>query len=168
MTPNILAGVAALITFVFVFYLLRRGVLREKYAVLWLFFSGAALFFAIFPSALEWISALIGVAAPVNLLFFTTVLLLVLVSVQLSYELSRHEMRIRRLAEEVALLQEQIDNIKDVIVRLQPLEATLAEYFDTYGEEATNGITRKEVMITMIITSFHVISFITSSPYSSA
>jgi hypothetical protein len=112
-TPNILAGVAALITFVFVFYLLRRGVLREKYAVLWLFFSGAALFFAIFPGALEWISALIGVAAPVNLLFFTTVLLLVLVSVQLSYELSRHEMRIRRLAEEVALLQEQIDNIKD-------------------------------------------------------
>ena len=113
MTPNILAGVAALITFIFVFYLLRRGVLREKYAVLWLFFSGAALFFAIFPGALGWISELIGVAAPVNLLFFTTVLLLVLVSVQLSYELSRHEMRIRRLAEEVALLQEQIDNIKE-------------------------------------------------------
>ncbi len=113
MTPNILAGATAIITFIFVFYLLRRGVLREKYAVLWLFFSGAALFFAIFPGALVWISALIGVAAPVNLLFFTTVLLLVLVSVQLSYELSRHEMRLRRLAEEVALLQQQIDNFKD-------------------------------------------------------
>jgi hypothetical protein len=41
---------------------------------------------------------------PVNLLFFVTVVLLILVSVQLSYELSRHEARIRRLAEEVALL----------------------------------------------------------------
>jgi len=35
--------------------------------------------------------------------------LLVLVSIQLSYELSRHEARIRRLAEEVALLQEEIN-----------------------------------------------------------
>jgi len=42
-------------------------------------------------------------------LFFVTVVLLILVSVQLSYELSRHEMRIRRLAEEVALLQQQIE-----------------------------------------------------------
>ena len=113
MTANILAGLTAVVTFVFVFYLLRRGVLREKYAVLWLFFSGAALFFAIFPSVLEKISAAIGVAQPVNLLFFTTVVLLVLVSVQLSFELSRHELRIRRLAEEVALLRLQIEELED-------------------------------------------------------
>lgn len=111
MTPNLLAGLTAIITFIFVFYLLRKGVLREKYAVLWLFFSGAALFFALFPGALDWLSVTIGVAAPVNLLFFTTVVLLVLVSVQLSYELSRHEMRIRRLAEEIALLRRQLDDL---------------------------------------------------------
>jgi hypothetical protein len=113
MTANILAGLTAVVTFVFVFYLLRRGVLREKYAVLWLFFSGAALFFAIFPSTLVKLSAAIGVAQPVNLLFFTMVVLLVLVSVQLSFELSRHELRIRRLAEEVALLRLQIEEQTD-------------------------------------------------------
>jgi hypothetical protein len=32
----------------------------------------------------------------------------VVVSVQLSYELSRHEARIRRLAEEIALLEERL------------------------------------------------------------
>ena len=109
MTANILAAAAALITFGFVFFLLRRGALREKYAVLWLFFSGAALYFALSPGTLEWLSRVLGVAQPVNLLFFVTVLLLVLVSVQLSYELSRHEMRIRRLAEEVALLRDEIN-----------------------------------------------------------
>ena len=113
MTSNFLAGFTAIVTFVFVFYLLRRGILREKYAVLWLFFSGAALFFAIFPSVLDRISFAIGVATPVNLLFFVTVVLLILVSVQLSYELSRHEGRIRRLAEEVALLQQQMTSLKD-------------------------------------------------------
>ena len=109
MAPNILAAFAALITFIFVIDLLRRGVLREKYAVLWLFFSGAALLLAIFPAILVWLTGVLGVAEPVNLLFFVTIVLLVLVSVQLSYELSRHEARIRRLAEEVALLQEEIN-----------------------------------------------------------
>ena len=109
MAPNILAAIAALITFVFVIDLLRRGVLREKYAVLWLFFSGAALLLAIFPAVLVWFTGMLGVAEPVNLLFFVTIVLLVLVSIQLSYELSRHEARIRRLAEEVALLQEEIN-----------------------------------------------------------
>ena len=48
----------------------------------------------------------------VNLLFFVTIVLLVLVSVQLSYELSRHEARIRRLAEEVALLEERTRELR--------------------------------------------------------
>ena len=114
MTPNLLAGLTALVTFVFVFNLLRRGVLREKYAVLWLFFSGAALVCAIFPKLLFWVSGAIGVAQPVNLLFFVTVVLLILVSVQLSYELSRHEARIRRLAEEVALLDQEIKELRNL------------------------------------------------------
>lgn len=107
MTPNVLAAITALITFIFVGDLLRRGLLKEKYAVLWLFFAGTALFLAVFPNVLNELSALIGVAAPVNLLFFVTIVLLVLVAVQLSYELSRHEARIRRLAEEVALLEQR-------------------------------------------------------------
>lgn len=107
MTPNVLAAITALITFIFVGDLLRRGLLKEKYAVLWLFFAGTALFLAVFPSVLTELSALIGVAAPVNLLFFVTIVLLVLVAVQLSYELSRHEARIRRLAEEVALIEQR-------------------------------------------------------------
>jgi hypothetical protein len=110
MTVNILAVAASAVTFAFVFFLLRRGSLREKYAVLWLFFSGVALFFAIFPGApLAWLSQILGVIQPVNLLFFITFVILVLVNVQLSYELSRHEMRIRRLAEEAALLRYEIN-----------------------------------------------------------
>jgi len=112
-TAQILGAVAAVITFAFVFSLLRRGVLREKYAVLWLFFSGAALFFAVFPGALLWLSTTLNVAEPVNLLFFVTLVMLILVAIQLSFELSRHEARIRRLAEEVALLEEAIQEQRD-------------------------------------------------------
>lgn len=113
MIANILGAVASIITFVFVFWLMRRGVLREKYAVLWLLFSGAALFFSVVPGALQGVSDALGVETPSNLLFFVTIVLLILVAVQLSYELSRHEARIRRLAEEIALLTREVRELRD-------------------------------------------------------
>ena len=68
---------------------------------------------SIFPTLLFRVSGALGVAEPVNLLFFVTVVLLILVSVQLSYELSRHEARIRRLAEEVALLNGEVRSMRE-------------------------------------------------------
>jgi hypothetical protein len=108
MTTNLIAIIASLAIFVFVFDLLRRGILKEKYAVLWLFVAGIGFLFSVIPGALDWVGVRLGIGAPVNLLFFVMGVVLVLVSVQLSYELSRHEARIRRLAEEVALIRESV------------------------------------------------------------
>ena len=113
MAASILAAVSALLVFIFVLYLLSRGVLKEKYAVLWLLVSGIAFIFSVFPAALKWISDSIGVTIPSNLVFFVTLVVLVLVNVQLSFELSRHEARIRRLAEESALLNERLSRLEE-------------------------------------------------------
>ena len=113
MNPSVLAAITSIITLIFIFDLLRRGVLREKYAVLWLFVGFLALAASIYPKILELLSRVLGVATPVNLLFFATIVLLILVAVQLSYELSRHEARIRRLAEELALQDQAIRELRD-------------------------------------------------------
>jgi len=113
MNPSVLAAITSIITLVFIFDLLRRGVLREKYAVLWLFVGFLALAASIYPKILELLSRVLGVATPVNLLFFATIVLLILVAVQLSYELSRHEARIRRLAEELALQDQAIRELRE-------------------------------------------------------
>ena len=112
MTASILAIITSIITLVFIIDLLRRGVLKEKYAVLWLSIAGIALILSVFPSILEWITETLGFEVPANLLFFGTIVVLVLVAVQLSYELSSHEAKIRRLAEEVALQQEEINGLR--------------------------------------------------------
>lgn len=109
MTTSVIAVLAALAIFIFVFDLLRRGVLKEKYAVLWLFVAGVGFIFAVVPGLLDRVGTALGIGAPVNLLFFIMGVVLLLVSVQLSYELSRHEARIRRLAEEVALLRQSME-----------------------------------------------------------
>lgn len=112
MTATILAIITSLITLLFIIDLLRRGVLKEKYAALWLIVAGTALMLSIFPGLLRWFTNLIGIEVPSNLLFFATIVVLVLVAVQLSYELSRHEAQIRRLAEEVALQQDELDALR--------------------------------------------------------
>lgn len=113
MVASLLAAFSALTVFLFVLYLLSKGVLKEKYAVLWLIVSGVAFLFSVFPGGLKWVSDSIGVTVPSNLVFFVTLVVLVLVNVQLSFELSRHEARIRRLAEESALLNERLSRLED-------------------------------------------------------
>ena len=106
MNPNYVLGmVGSITTLVTLFELLRRRRLREKYAVLWAFVALMTLIVAIFPALLTWASELLGVEVPANLLFFLASLLLLVVSIQHSYELGRLEERSRTLAEEVALLR---------------------------------------------------------------
>jgi len=112
MAPTVLAAVASAFLFIFILWLLRKGILKEKYAVLWLLVTAFALLFTIFPNVLRWISDQLGVEIPANLLFFVGLVILVVVSIQLSYELSRHEARIRRLAEEIALMKEKIEKLQ--------------------------------------------------------
>ena len=101
-----------MVTLVFVVELLRRGVLREKFAALWLLVSAAILVMAIFPANLTSLADLLGVEVPSNLLFLMGGVLLLLVSVQLSHEVSRVEARTRRLAEEIALLRYELNSRK--------------------------------------------------------
>ena len=106
MTANILGAVAAIIIFVFIFSLLRRGVLQARSTPCCGCSSRGRRCSSPCSRARSSGSASRSASRRrSNLLFFVTVVLLVLVSVQLSYELSRHEARIRRLAEEVALLR---------------------------------------------------------------
>jgi len=108
LSTYVLGLFAAAGTVFFVLEMLRRGILREKFAVLWLLVSVTLLIFALFPSVLVTMTGWLGIALPSNLLFLLAAVLLLLVSVQLSYEVSRVEARTRRLAEELALLRYEV------------------------------------------------------------
>ncbi len=102
-----LGVIGGALTLVVIFEMLRRQRLREKYAVIWVVVALMTVLLAVFPGILTASADLLGVQVPANLLFFGAILLLLLVSVQLSYEVGRLEERTRTLAEEVALLRLQ-------------------------------------------------------------
>lgn len=106
---RMLAAAFVFAVLILIFDLVRRQMLKEKYAILWMTLGLATIVLAIFPRILYWLAGLVGVQIPSNLLFALTLALLVGVAVHLSWELSRSETRTRRLAEEVAILRTQVD-----------------------------------------------------------
>ncbi len=104
MNANWLGLAAAAVLFAFVLELLRRGILRERFAALWLAVCTALAIVAVFPGILRTAADALGFEVPSNLLFFAAIVFLLLVSIQLSYEVSKLEARSRRLAEDLALL----------------------------------------------------------------
>jgi hypothetical protein len=105
------AFIFALLIVGLVLELVRRRQFREKYAALWIVVGVAALVLAAWPQLLVRTSELLGVQVPSNLLFGLCIVLLLGVSLHLSWELSAVEDEVRLLAEEVALLRTSVDQI---------------------------------------------------------
>jgi hypothetical protein len=121
MKANLVLGViGSVITLSLLFEMMRRQRLREKYAVFWALVAVATLVVAVVPGLLVWASHLVGVAVPANLLFFAASMLLLVVSVQHSSELSRLEDHTRTLAEEVGLLRLDLQLRDDEAARRAP------------------------------------------------
>jgi hypothetical protein len=104
--------ILVLVILVFVFEMLRRRHLREKYAVLWIIIGLGMLVLVAFPHLLFWASGILGVQVPSNLLFAMALLLLVAVCLHLSFEQSQSEDEVRVLAEEVGILRMKVRQIE--------------------------------------------------------
>jgi hypothetical protein len=92
----------------FVLHLLRSGRLRAKYAMLWSTVGAGLVILAAFPGLLDWTAGRLGIYYPPAAFLMAAVAFLFVLSVHFSWELSRLEERTRALAEEVALLRDDL------------------------------------------------------------
>jgi hypothetical protein len=116
-------ALAAALLLVVLTLLLRRQ-LSEKYAALWLIVTVLVLVLGLFPGLLDWLTAALGVQVPANLLFSLAIVLLLGVGLHLSWEISRAEDELRRVAEESALNRAEIARLA---ARLNRLERTASD-----------------------------------------
>ena len=100
---HLLVIVGTLATIVFILRLVRLRQLRSKYALIWLITAIALLPLGLFPGILEPIANWLGVDYAPTAFAFVALGFLFLVVVHFSWELSRLETRVRKLAEELAL-----------------------------------------------------------------
>ena len=111
-TAYVFGIVSSGLVVVAVFELLRRRQVRERHAVWWVIASLFALVISIFPSLLEWLAKVVGVAAPINLGFFVTIVILFLLSVQHGAEFTTLEDKTRALAEQTAFLRQRVESLE--------------------------------------------------------
>lgn len=88
--------------------LVRRRSVRGRLAIAWVVLGVVAVVFALFPGLLGALTAALHVQVPLNLVLFSGVLFLLVISMQLAAEVGRLEARTRRLAEEVAILHSRL------------------------------------------------------------
>lgn len=103
MTSQLLAIFLAAIILLAVVLLLRSYFLPEKYAVTWLLAGIVGLVFAVFPNLLTNLASILGVANPLNLLFFVSLFFVLLMLMQLSLELAKTREELRKALQSIAL-----------------------------------------------------------------
>jgi hypothetical protein len=96
---------------VFLVLLLRKRRMREKYAIIWIAVGLGLLVLGAFPETMGTLARVVGVQTASNLLFAIALIVLLLVCIQLSVEITSLEEETRTLAEEVALLRFDVERM---------------------------------------------------------
>lgn len=102
--------IAVILLVVLVFINIRRGNLKEKYAVLWLAVSVLSIFAVAIPQFVPFLAKTLGFTLPANFLFVVTVGTALLLTFLLSTDISKKQKQLEVLASEIAILKNQINN----------------------------------------------------------
>ncbi len=103
--------------FIIVALLIIIGMIRKKnlelrYALAWLLVGSGVLLLDLIPGLMTWIASLLGIASPVNMLFFLGFCFSLGIVFVLTVAVSRMSIRIKELAQELALYKKQDRNIE--------------------------------------------------------
>jgi len=104
-TQRVFAIITSIGTFLVVMELIRRRRLREEYALLWVLTTVGMMVLATWYGLIERITQLIGAVAVTTTLFIFALMFLLLISVHFTTVISRLTVQVRRLTQELAILQ---------------------------------------------------------------
>lgn len=94
---------------------IRRGILKEKYALLWLFASIVVLVLSIWRELLDVVAFAFGFYYPPSFLFLVGLGFLHLITLHFSVVISALSEKNKKLAQELGILKEEMKQIKDSI-----------------------------------------------------
>jgi hypothetical protein len=104
-----LLSLAVLLVFTaWVLWLIRTQKLHLREALIWLLTTAAAVVVTAFPGLLAWGARLVGIQVPANALFGAGLLYLAVNVLAVTIAVSTNTTRVRRLAQESALLRAEV------------------------------------------------------------
>lgn len=115
---QIIVVLVVVFTLIALINLVCRDKLQLKYALLWFVLGIGVGVFACFPDLTAFLADLMGIYTPVNMLFFSGFCFSLAIIFSLSVAVSRLSDRVKKLAQEIALLKgERTDNMDSSVER---------------------------------------------------
>ena len=106
---QIIVIAVAVLAIVFTIILIKKERLGLRIAMPWLVVFILIIIFAAIPSLMDWLSGLIGIYAPVNMVLFLAGIFLMIIIYSLTMSVFSDKKKIRDLIQKVAYLEEQIN-----------------------------------------------------------
>jgi hypothetical protein len=108
MSVTLFAALSSLVIFAVIIELIRRGRLREQYALLWLATATVILVFGLWREGLNELADALGIAYPPNALFVLALAFMLLLLLHYSTVISRLSDRTTTLTQRIAILEERL------------------------------------------------------------
>ncbi|MCK5505563.1 MAG: DUF2304 domain-containing protein [Thermodesulfovibrionia bacterium] len=110
---QILSITLSLVVLVSVLEFIRRGVFKEKYALLWLFASIVLLIISFWRGLLDFTAGIFGFYYPPSFLFLLGLGFLLLITLHFSIVVSNLSEKNKKLAQELGILKEKLEKVLD-------------------------------------------------------
>ncbi len=107
MSYQITTSIIGILIAVLILYMVRRDHIHGPYAIWWLTVALSAVILGVMPRLLDQTAGLLGISYPPALLFGLAIAAILLKLLKNDIESSKHERRIRRLAQKLAVLTEE-------------------------------------------------------------
>ena len=104
---QIIIAVIIVIALCVIVNMIRIKRLELRYALAWLIVGVGTLILDCFPDLMTWIARKLGIASPVNMLFFVGLCFALVIIFILTVSVSRTSIRMKQLAQELALYEKK-------------------------------------------------------------
>ena len=105
---QIIVGIVVVIALLVIFNMIRKKKLELRYALAWLLVGVSILVLDCFPQLITWMAHKLGIASPINMLFFLGFCFSLVIIFTLTVAVSRMSIRIKQLAQEIALFEKEV------------------------------------------------------------
>ncbi len=105
---RILLMVLLMIVLMAIIGMVRKRTLELKSVLVWLICDVALMVFACFPQLMDWLASLLGIYAPMNMIFFIGFVLAMVIIFSLTVTVSRLSAKVRKLTQVLAMLPEDL------------------------------------------------------------
>ena len=109
---QIIIALVVVIGILYIVSLIRRNRLELKYALSWLIIAVLVLVLDGFPGLMENLAVLLGIASPVNMMFFLGFLFSLVIVLTLTVAVSIAAGSVKRLNQKIALMEKRIENLE--------------------------------------------------------